>query len=153
MAIDWTALRSACRAAVTATWTDVTANGVWPVDRIERVPLDDDNLNLPFATILYGRAEVSGDWGITNQSYLLDITFFYVFRIDLVTEYGEIAAAKGEALEGYLLATGLTTGQVIDMTQQASSQDNDLNMLILDKQKPYYAASVTAQVLIGETNV
>lgn len=150
MALNWTSLRDACRNAAKAVWPEVTTPGVWPVDRIERVPLED--IDLPFAAVLYGSAQMTPEWGITNQSYLLDVTFFYVFRISTSTEYPEVAAAKGEAMEDYLLTTGLAPVQVIDVTAQEASQDSPLNALILEKQKPYWSVGVTAQILVGETN-
>ena len=128
----------------------MVANGIWTVARIERESLE--GISLPFASIDYGTAEGTDEYGITNQAYLIDTTIYYVLHVDQVNDYEEVDAAKAEALEDYLLTTGLSTGQVIRVTAQDVTPNDRVAALILDKQKPYYAGCVTAQILVGETN-
>lgn len=133
-----------------AAWPEVVANGIWPVGRIERVSLE--QIAVPFASVEYGRPQDTDRYGITNQSYLINTSFYYVFQVDLVNDYEEVAAAKAEALEDYLLATGIATGQVLRVMSQDVTPNDPLMALVLDKAKPFYAGAVVAQILVGESN-
>lgn len=149
MAFGWTAYRTAMRAAVALVWPEAITNGVWPLARIQRNSFE--GIDVPFVSIDYGAALESDEWsGITRQAYLIEPVFYYVFQIDLVTDYEEHAAAKAEALEDYLLANDPAVGQVIDVLAQDVTPDDALMALILDRQKPYFAGAVTAQILVGE---
>lgn len=116
----------------------------------ERVSLE--NMTPPFAVMIMPPAVEDPEWGITNQTYMQDVTFAYVMRLDLVTDPEEAVAAKAETLEDRLLSVPLTLGQVIRTTVQDPGAENVINALILDKQKPFHAGIVTAQILVGETN-
>lgn len=150
MATNWTAFFDGLRAAAAAVWTDTPTAGIWTAARIERIPLEE--IDVPFSVIVRSPARETDEYGITNQSYLLDVTWYYVFQIDQVSDYEETAAAKAEALEDYLLVNDPAGGQVIRITQQDVTPDDPVMMLFLDKAKPFYAGAVTAQVLVGETN-
>jgi hypothetical protein len=153
MAFAWTTFRTAMRTAIGTVWADVLpgggGGGIWPLARIERVSFE--GITVPFASIDYGAAGGSEEWsGVTRQAYLITPTICYVFAIDTSTDYEEVAAAKAEAMEDYLLATGLTTGQVIDVVAQDVTPDDPLLALILEKAKPYYAGAVVAEIVVGE---
>lgn len=154
MPFPWTTFRTGVRTAIGAAWPEVlpgaSGGGIPTVGRIERLSLE--GIRLPFASVDYGTAEETDEYGITNQSYLINTGIYYVIHIDQSNDYEEVVAAKLETLEDYLLTTGLPTGQVIRVTVQDVTPNDRVAMLILDKQKPFYAGAVTAQALVGETN-
>lgn len=141
------------RAAIGAVWPEVLpgggGGGIGTGPHMIGTPLED--MEPPFAVVAYGEARVSEEWGgITNQAYLIDAVIYYVLQRDLTTDAEEAVAAKLEALEDALLTSGVTVGQVIDVTGQDVSEGNAINLLILDKQKPFFAGGLGVQFLVGE---
>lgn len=167
--MDLIAYRADLRFVVAQVWPEVlpgvSGGGVWTVPRIEQVALEDVGDEDDAATSAFPTAIIQSlplvmqpeRTGIANQVYSIETLFHYLRRRDMVTDLEEFIEARLRDLAAYLLDTGLPlhgfapTGQCIDVLALDVSETNPANQILLDKNKGYFAGSLTALMEVGDS--
>src|SRR3990172_5480585 len=155
---DFASYRADLRQVVGAVWPEVLrgagGGGVFTVARIELIALEDlrDEAEITATAIIQPMSYVANPElsGIANQIYSIETMFHYVRRRDELTDLEEFVEARLQALASYLLDTGLPShggfplGQCIDVVGIDAMESNPANLLILEKNKAYFAGTLTA---------
>lgn len=137
-------LYSALRTRINATWTDVTANGIYEAEHVDLIPWAD--LTPPYAVLTITEMP-GGDWGMQNLTYQPMVEVWYVGQ---VTGSSGSIRAKLEAMRDDLRVNDLTTGQVIDITDLSWSDNLVPNNVFLSKGYMQRAGRLIAECVIGE---
>lgn len=162
---DFASYRADLRQVVNTVWSEVARSagggGVWTVSRIELVALEDlrDDDAITATAIIQPMPAVMQPerTGISNQVYSIETLFHYVRRRDMTTDLEEYVEARLVALSQYLLRTGLPLhgfqplGQCIDVLGIDATETNPANLIILEKNKAYFAGSLTALMEVGDS--
>lgn len=162
---DFTSYRADLRQIVNTVWPEVDRDagggGIWTVPRVELVALEDirDDEQITTTAIIQQMPALAQPerTGIANQVYQIETMFHYVRRRDQTSDLEEFCEARLQALASYLLDTGFPLhgfaplGQCIDVTGIDASEANPANLIILEKNKAYFAATLTALMEVGDS--
>jgi hypothetical protein len=152
---------AALEAAVAANWTAVKpaqgGAGIWESDVIER--MDFDRIHAPggqmrgaYAVLEYGEGLPAEGSPITAKIYSVETTL-HLFTPIGIAGAGQIALrTQLEAMETYLLATGLGNSYSVQaVTAFTLPPRHPANELFLQGNLPWVAGSVTARCWVGES--
>lgn len=162
---DFASYRADLREIVNTVWPEVDRDagggGIWTVARIELVALEDlrDDEQIATTAIIQPMPALMQPerTGIGNQVYSIETMFHYVRRRDMTLDLEEFCEARLQALASYLLDTGLPLhgfqplGQCIDVLGIDATEANPANLILLEKNKAYFAASLTALMEVGDS--
>lgn len=153
---DFLSYRAGLRQMLGAVWAEIArgsgGGGVWTVPRIQQVALEDlrdDEAITTVAIIQQAPPTYTPEWGITNQSYVIETLFHFVRRRDMTTDLEEFIEARLQQLAQYLLYTGPPIGQCLAVTGIDVTEGNAANALLLEKNKAYFGGTLAAQMLVG----
>lgn len=157
MAVDWQVYRAGQRQIINTVWPEVDRDfgggGIWTVARLQQVALEDlrDDEEITATAILqpgtYRRSEEYS--GLTNQAYEILTRYHYIRRRDMTTDMEEFVEGRLSDLAQYLLYEPLPMGQCIAVVGIDALEGNDVNLLLLEKNKAYYGGTLTARMLAG----
>ena len=160
MAFDWAVFYTAVETAISTTWADVTddsgegegGGGIWETDRIAR--LDYEKIPTPYAVTQSTALLSVPDMGIVGAFYTADLTIHYVMRWHEGTKGLAQVRLKLEALEGYLLVTGIgASARVMEVLQFDWSETNPVNAEFLNANAEFVAGSLTVRIIVGEDTI
>jgi hypothetical protein len=147
----WVDLRTAIRTQ----WPEVATNlRTLQAQKINWVNLvEGGQMAFPYIVIHVEPARDMPEWGIQNEVYGVDVTFYY-----LAADAQGIAPtleAKMKLMQDYLLSTpsAWTTLQVLEMRAVDVTEVNAVNASMLEQHTPFTAGAVSFTCLVGETLV
>jgi hypothetical protein len=143
-------LFTACAALATTVWPTAAANGVWQALDLATEGFEKraNAGEIPCVAVDYA-LQPSAEWGLTNHVEAGSVTFYYVAHRD-----GGVKSvvAQAEALRDYVLANGIAFGQVVEWPAVRFDMSLPANQYFLNGNKPFVAAAVVLQVVVGVTN-
>lgn len=161
MAANWTGFESALETAAYTVWTATNpaagGGGIWEADSVEREDFDQvtapaGHAQSPYCVIEMGEATPAEGAPITAKIYQVLVTFHYVTRIDLNGQGAALVRPQLEAMEDYLLGTGLTDNYAVLAVEGFSlPPGHPANEAFIAADLPWCAGSVTARCWVGES--
>ena len=143
---DWSSFWANMRSAIGAVWPEVVPNGIAKTVRLEM--LDFDRLTAPRCVLQPGAARRT-DWAMTTQDYELTLRVYYVARISTQEDRAELVEERLEALRDYLIGTGLSKGQVLEVEEIDASETSPINHLLIGQKKPFVGGGLTVRIRVG----
>ena len=150
----WTGFWVDLRTAITTQWPEVGTNlRSLQAQKINWVNLiESGGLTFPYVVIHVEPARDADQWGMQNQAYEVDCTFYY-----LATDTQGIAPAlesKMKTMQDYLLSsTAFTALQVMNMRTVDVTELNAITESMLEQHMPFTSGAVSFTALVSETLV
>ena len=151
----WSGFWTDLRTAITTQWPEVGKNlRSIQAQKLNWVNLiESGNLTFPYVVIHVEPARDVDTWGLQNQTYEVDVTFYYLAAD--AQGIAPILEAKMKTMQDYLMSQtpAFTTLQVLNMRSIDVTEANEVSASMLEQHMPFTAGAVSFTALVGETLV
>lgn len=150
----WPTVWEDLRLAITTQWPEVANNfRAIQMEKLNWVNLlEEGTLVVPYV-VIHIVARDSQEWGIQNQVWELDVTFYYINADN--SGYAPSLEERCKTMQNYVLSepSPFSSIQVINMLTVDATEANEVNVINLEQNMKYTAGAVGFTCIVGETLV